>query len=98
MVNNSEYKKLRENVFNLVCGEVADVSDCIGIENEFAKGTYCDQIYQEIYEYVLKIRENPEFAEDIEKVQDLQYSVLSYLCRKMFDHGWSLALSQTSNA
>lgn len=94
MINNKAYEKLRENVFDLVCGEVADVSDCIGIENEFAKGTYCDQIY----EYVLKIRENPEFAEDIEKVQDLQHSVLSYLCMKMFDHGWSLALSQANNA
>ena len=46
-MNKKDYKKLKENVFDLMCGEV-DVALSVWIKNEFEDGSYCDRIYQEI--------------------------------------------------
>lgn len=53
-MNKKDYKKLKENVFDLMCGEV-DVALSVGIKNEFEDGSYCDRIYQEIYDRIEKI-------------------------------------------
>lgn len=85
-MTKEQYERLKENVFELMCGDIDAVST--GIENEFADGEMCDRIYEEIYTLMDANDDNPETAMAMEKMMALHSEILRHLCYKMFDYGY----------
>lgn len=89
-MNKTEYTKIKELVFDLVCGE--STLECLGIKNEFTDGRECDKLYQELYKCIEQIIcEQPKLEPYTEKIQNNHTAILRLIALKMFDHGWVLA-------
>lgn len=90
----NEYKKIKETIFDLMCGETDTQS--LGIQNEFEDGSICDQLYQELYSCIEKINKLPNTESDLEKIQECHFQLMKILCWKMFDYGWTLSAQSQS--
>ena len=93
-MNIEQYERLRETVFDLMCGEV-DV-ESIGIENEFRDGSRCTELYEKLYQHIEKLGDAQGCPKDAEQVQECYAEIIKLLCFKMYDYGWSMAGMQRS--
>lgn len=89
----NEYEKIKETVFELMCGET-DIQS-LGIQNEFENGSSCEQLYQELYGHIENLCKLQNTENSLERIQECHFQLLKILCYKMFDYGWALSASSS---
>ena len=76
-----------EYIYETLLGERLD--PCPGVENAFAPGSRCADLYEEIYEANLRLCERLDTEEDpdVEKIIDNFFEIARELSLRMFRQG-----------
>ncbi len=100
-----DYKKLRRRIFDLMNGSIDTVhfpmEESSLVENEYAEGKLCEQLYGEIYDCSLRLCERlgaGESDRDVERIINAFFDIQERLCMKMYDYGRLFALKEIEEA
>ncbi|MBE6947917.1 MAG: hypothetical protein E7454_06700 [Ruminococcaceae bacterium] len=78
-----------DRIYELLTGECAPTANDPIVENMFAEGRTCDELYSNVYEANLRLCERLGVQEDadVELIIDAMMRISKLLGRKMFSYG-----------
>lgn len=79
-------------IYELVCGYVDEscmIKEELAIKNEFAEGTECYQLYEQVYQANQKICERLEEDEcqEVEIIINNMFDIMRIIALRMYDYG-----------
>ena len=81
---------LTKAVYQTLTGQLLPEYRIPGVENAFAPGSVCHQLYQRIYHAKLRLCQRLGAIDDdtdIEDIADAYEDIMEYLCTKMYTYG-----------
>ena len=81
--------KIADTVYDLLIGEMEPTDEMPMVENMFAEGRTCEELYSNVYAANLRICQRLGTAEDkdVELIVDSLLRISRLLGRKMFQYG-----------
>ena len=81
--------KIADAVYDLLTGEIEQSDEMPAVENMFADGRTCEELYNHVYEANMRICQRLDVAEDkdVELIIDSLLRISRLLGRKMFQYG-----------
>lgn len=79
-------------IYELVCGSIEEscmTEEECGIINEFAEGTECYQLYEQVYQANRKVCEllQEEECQEVEVIINNMFDIMKIIAFRMYDYG-----------
>ncbi|MCI8454703.1 MAG: hypothetical protein HFE84_08840 [Lachnospiraceae bacterium] len=103
MAKSRDYEEQKTLVYDLMNGSLnldeEPIEESKYVENEFAKGSRCEELYREVYEANKRLCErlgadDVGCDDDVELIIDNLLEIANHLSMKMFDYGHLFALQE----
>ena len=83
-------KTTAESVYETLTDALNEPYQISGVENAFAEGSFCDRLYDEVYQANIRLCERlgqPEADPDVETIINNLLAINKHLCLKMYHYG-----------